>query len=168
MSCRASRDWWAAWRARGSPPRLQTLPSDEESPFGMKTWLEYMRTIVHMSCTAHYRDWDEGLTDMGRWKPITDIFWNKAADRQEKLVHIIKLNLFKFTSIDGFIQSWLIRKHGEPVKVNSGHRQTLKLFPESQCFRVNCSWTQADTQRHSGIHFNIDEMKNSSTKWTIK
>lgn len=34
-----------------------------------------------MSCTAHYRDWGEGLTDMGRERPITGIAWNKAADR---------------------------------------------------------------------------------------
>lgn len=27
-SCRASRDWLAAWRAKGNPPQIQTVPSD--------------------------------------------------------------------------------------------------------------------------------------------
>lgn len=32
---------------------------------------------MHMSCTAHYRDWGEGLTDMGQGRPITGIAWRE-------------------------------------------------------------------------------------------
>lgn len=77
---------------------------------------------MHMSCTAHYRDWGEGLTDMGRRRPITGIAWNKAADRN--LVNII--NPFQSTSIECFLRSQTVRKDGKPAREHFDYHQTSK------------------------------------------
>lgn len=42
---------------------METLPSDEDSLFGMNTWLEYQRT---MSANVLYSTLGCGLIDMGR------------------------------------------------------------------------------------------------------
>lgn len=67
-SCRAFRDWWVAWRARGRPPRLQNLQIDEDWLFGHEDFPEDNKGKCPVQ---HIRHWDEGLTDMDVSRPIS-------------------------------------------------------------------------------------------------